>query len=132
MDLSGQGLDRLVSDRKNSGAPDHWYLAGPVLATSKELLLVPAVAYHFLFETRHGKWRKGDNVMKHAPLATARLLLALATALLGVFRHLFASAGDEDRPDERRIHDSDISGQLNHRTGRLDSGLDPYGWYDED
>jgi hypothetical protein len=33
MDLSGQGLDRLVSDRKNSGAPDHWYLAGPVLAT---------------------------------------------------------------------------------------------------
>jgi hypothetical protein len=34
MDLSGQGLDRLVSDRKNSGAPDHWYLAGPVLVRS--------------------------------------------------------------------------------------------------
>ena len=33
--------------------------------------------------------------------------------------------------DERRLHDSDLSGELNHRTGRLDAGTDPYGWYDD-
>jgi len=44
---------------------------------------------------------------------------------------LFASA--EIRHDEeRRLHDSDLSGELNHRTGRMDAGTDPYGWYDED
>jgi len=33
--------------------------------------------------------------------------------------------------EERRLHDSDLSGDLNHRTGRLDAGTDPYGWYDD-
>jgi len=57
--------------------------------------------------------------------------IGLAIALLDVMRELFASA--EIRHDEeRRLHDSDLSGELNHRTGRLDAGADPYGWYDED
>lgn len=57
--------------------------------------------------------------------------VGLAIALLGVLRELFAST--EIRHDEeRRLHDSDLSGELNHRTGRLDAGADPYGWYDED
>jgi len=57
--------------------------------------------------------------------------IGLAIALLDVMRELFASA--EIRHDEeRRLHDSDLSGELNHRTGRLDAGADPYGWYDKD
>lgn len=57
--------------------------------------------------------------------------VGLAIALLGVLRELFAST--EIRHDEeRRLHDSDLSGELNHRTGRMDAGTDPYGWYDED
>lgn len=57
--------------------------------------------------------------------------IGLAIALLDVMRELFASA--EIRQDEeRRLHDSDLSGELNHRTGRMDAGTDPYGWYDED
>lgn len=46
------------------------------------------------------------------------LLVGLVIALLGVLRELFAST--EIRHDEeRRLHDSDLSGELNHRTGRL-------------
>ena len=36
------------------------------------------------------------------------------------------------RDDDRQLHDSDLIGEYNHRTGRLDAGNDPYGWYDED
>jgi hypothetical protein len=36
------------------------------------------------------------------------------------------------RDDDRKLHDSDLIGEYNHRTGRLDAGNDPYGWYDED
>lgn len=57
-------------------------------------------------------------------------VVGLSTALLCVLRELFVST--EIRHDEeRRLHDSDLSGELNHRTGRLDAGTDPYGWYDD-
>ena len=39
---------------------------------------------------------------------------------------------DVEHDDDRQLHDSDLSGELNHRTGRLDSGTDPYGWYERD
>ena len=45
--------------------------------------------------------------------------VGLATTLLGVLRELFVST--EIRQDEEsRLHDSDLSGELNYRTGRLD------------
>ena len=69
----------------------------------------------------------------HAGLVLRKVgvfLVGLAIALLGVLRELFAST--EGRHDEeRRLHDSDLSGELNHRTGRLDAGTDPHGWYDD-
>ena len=55
----------------------------------------------------------------------------LVFALLATLRDLFASV-DVEQDDDRQLHDSDLSGELNHRTGRLDSGTDPYGWYDRD
>lgn len=58
------------------------------------------------------------------------LTVGLAIALLGVLRELFAST-EIGHDEERRLHDSDLSGELNHRTGRLDAGTDPYGWYDD-
>ncbi|MCP4935066.1 MAG: hypothetical protein GY927_12890 [bacterium] len=58
-------------------------------------------------------------------------MVGLAIAMLGVLRELFVSA-EIQNDEERRLHDSDLSGELNHRTGRLDAGTDPYGWYDED
>jgi len=51
-----------------------------------------------------------------------RSTLALLSGALATKRH------DHDR----QLHDSDLIGEYNHRTGRLDAGNDPYGWYDED
>lgn len=46
---------------------------------------------------------------------------------------LFSAAVATDRrDDDRQLHDSDLIGEYNYRTGRLDAGNDPYGWYDED
>lgn len=46
---------------------------------------------------------------------------------------LISAAIAIDRRDgDRQLHDSDLIGEYNHRTGRLDAGNDPYGWYNED
>ena len=79
-----------------------------------------------------------DMVNGYRTLKIGQLLLkvggvaiGLVFALLATLRDLF-SAAEVEQNEERRLHDSDLSGELNHRTGRLDSGLDPYGWYDPD
>lgn len=57
-----------------------------------------------------------------------------ATAMFGVnaVALLFSNINDNDDLDERPLQDSGLSGEYNHRTGRLDAGTDPYGWYEED
>jgi hypothetical protein len=57
--------------------------------------------------------------------------VGLVLALIATLRDLLSTV-EVGQNEERRLHDSDLSGELNHRTGRLDSGLDPYGWYDQD
>ncbi len=64
-------------------------------------------------------------------LKVGSVAVGLVFVLLGTLREMFASV-DVERNDDRQLHDSDLSGELNHRTGRLDSGIDPYGWYDRD
>jgi hypothetical protein len=64
-------------------------------------------------------------------LKVGGVAIGLVFALLGTLRELFASAEVEPN-QERRLHDSDFMGEFNHRIGRLDAGVDPYGWYDED
>ena len=68
-----------------------------------------------------------------ATLITRKLLMVcagFAAAMYNVLLEIFASTEDPDDA-ERRLHDSDLSGELNHRTGRLDAGTDPFGWYDD-
>lgn len=43
-----------------------------------------------------------------------------------------AAAPDSSDADDRQLHDTNLIGEYNHRTGRLDAGNDPYGWYDDD
>ena len=76
---------------------------------------------------------KGKRTLKVAQLMlkVGGVIVGLLLALLGAFRELFASV-DVEHGDDRQLHDSDLSGELNHRTGRLDSGTDPYGWYERD
>jgi hypothetical protein len=78
-----------------------------------------------------------DLMNRYRSLRIGRLLLkvggvavGLVFALLATFRDLFAAA--EPERQDRPIQDADLIGEYNHRTGRLDAGNDPYGWYDED
>jgi len=66
-------------------------------------------------------------------LIAQRLISASFGLVVAVFHLLFELfvSPDVQHDDERRLHDSDLSGELNHRTGRLDAGTDPYGWYDD-
>ncbi|MDZ7753235.1 MAG: hypothetical protein U5S82_16665 [Gammaproteobacteria bacterium] len=57
--------------------------------------------------------------------------VGLVSALFGIFREILTSA-ELETDHKSRLHDSDLMGEYNHRTGRLDAGVDPYGWYDED
>ena len=76
---------------------------------------------------------KGNTTLKirQLLLKLSGVAGAFVFALLGTLREIFASV-DVEHDDDRQLHDSDLSGELNHRTGRLDSGTDPYGWYDRD
>ncbi len=58
------------------------------------------------------------------------ITIGLIFSLVATFRDLISSI-EIEHDEERRLYDSDLSGELNHRTGKLDSGLDPYGWYKE-
>lgn len=62
------------------------------------------------------------TMLCRAASSISRSALALFTAAVAIDR----------RDDDRQLHDSDLIGEYNHRTGRLDAGNDPYGWYDED
>lgn len=64
-------------------------------------------------------------------LRIAGIAVGFVFALFATLRDLFHTV-QVVQDEEHRLHDSDLSGEMNHRTGRLDSGLDPYGWYDQD
>lgn len=58
-------------------------------------------------------------------------------AVVAVIKTVWRFIGDvakstELQEDGRRLHDSDLVGEYNYRTGRLDAGTDPYGWYGQD
>lgn len=58
------------------------------------------------------------------------LLRAISTFLAMVVGFLFDTDDEiENRPLE---NGSDFFGEHNFRTGRMDSGTDPDGWYEED
>ncbi len=61
------------------------------------------------------------------------LVVAAATAIVGVVREALALlTSGEDKTNELRPNESEVTGEYNYRTGRLDDGTDPYGWYEQD
>ncbi len=43
------------------------------------------------------------------------------------------ASGTEPPPQERRLSDgSDLMGEYNYRTSKMDCGSDPVGWYEDD
>ena len=75
----------------------------------------------------HRTFRIGQLLLKIGGVA-----IGLVVALIATFRDLFVNA---DTPVEE---ENDVSagayrgGTLNYRTGKLDDGTDPYGWYGND
>ena len=60
-----------------------------------------------------------------------RVAWAAVAVTLGLLRDLLTAVPENAR-DDRQLHDNDLIGEYNHRTGRLDAGNDPYSWYEED
>jgi hypothetical protein len=65
-------------------------------------------------------------------IKVGRMVIAAGAATLGLVRDLFALSQEAGESNDRQLHDADMVGDYNHRTGHLDAGNDPYGWYDED
>ncbi len=65
--------------------------------------------------------------MKEAPFQL------VSAALKAVWRFIGDGAASvELQDDERRPHDSELFGVYNYRSGRLDDGTDPIGWYEQE
>jgi hypothetical protein len=97
---------------------------------------IPNAQSEYLLEKRLAPML--SKMKQSAALRAGQLLLriggstvGLVLALLGTLREFFA-AGDFEHDDERQPLDTDLTGELNHRTGRLDAGNDPFGWYGDD
>ena len=58
------------------------------------------------------------------------LFVLIASVLSSVVRFLVAAADTSENNDNGP--DSLSRGVLNYRTGKLDDGTDPYGWYEND
>jgi len=66
-------------------------------------------------------------------MSTLKILLKIARSISrSSVALLVTAAATAQRDDDRQLHDSDLIGEYNHRTGRLDAGNDPCGWYNED
>ena len=69
--------------------------------------------------------------VKNTLIKLGRLTCVTVLNFARILREIFALATNAEDQDERRIVDSEYIGDYNDRTGRLDAGTDPYGWYDE-
>jgi len=67
---------------------------------------------------------------KRILLAGWTLILALARFMAGLVGILAESARVPDTNDA--TNHAARGGILNYRTGKLDDGTDPYGWYEQD
>lgn len=61
--------------------------------------------------------------------ASTGAALQLTQSIVAIVGSALAAAVHDH---DRQLHDSDLIGEYNYRTGRLDAGNDAYGWYDED
>ncbi|WP_369157172.1 hypothetical protein [Candidatus Thiodiazotropha sp. LNASS1] len=61
-------------------------------------------------------------------------LLFVAASLWVLFVEMISLLGKStEAPDpDKSLSNSDRTGALNYRTGQLDDGTDPYGWYEND
>jgi len=77
---------------------------------------------------------KGNTTMRIGQLLLklGGVAVGLVIALLGTLRDLFVSADTTDEEENDISAGAYRGGTLNYRTGKLDDGTDPYGWYGKD
>ncbi len=56
----------------------------------------------------------------------------LVASVLSSVVGFLAAAADTSQKDENDTSDNLTGGVLNYRTGKLDDGTDPIGWYEKD
>ena len=62
----------------------------------------------------------------------AKVLKASVALLVTVVGIIFGTDDDDETEDRPLVDGSDLFGEYNFRTGEMDSGGDPDGWYEED
>ena len=65
-------------------------------------------------------------------LKLGSVAVGLVFALLGTLRDLFAAADTAGEEEDDISAGAYRGGTLNYRTGKLDDGTDPFGWYGKD
>ncbi|MCG7890181.1 MAG: hypothetical protein JAZ17_17810 [Candidatus Thiodiazotropha endolucinida] len=68
-----------------------------------------------------------------ASLCTAKaIIVAMSKLVIGVIGFLSSSADTSEEEEGDTSAGAYRGGTLNYRTGKLDDGTDPYGWYETD
>ena len=66
-------------------------------------------------------------------MAIGKWLWKFAWAVAGFVGHLISILASASHPSKRTQHEgTDLTGEYNFRTNKIDAGTDPYGWYEED
>ena len=66
-------------------------------------------------------------------MTTGSRLWKLACAVAAFVGHLIGMLASAGEPSKRAQHEgTDLIGEYNFRTNKIDAGTDPYGWYEED
>lgn len=73
---------------------------------------------------------KRSTRLKHAA-ALARTTAVALVRLVGYSIRVLAGSA-QATPTDDKLNSSIVGGVLNYRTGKLDDGTDPYGWYERD
>ena len=76
---------------------------------------------------RYNTLRIGQLLLKVGSVA-----IGLVVALLDTLRDLLNAADTSDEKENDVSAGAYKGGTLNYRTGKLDDGTDPYGWYGKD
>lgn len=77
---------------------------------------------------------KGNSTLRIGQLLfkLGGIAVGLVFALLGALRDLFIAADTTEEEENDISAGAYRGGTLNYRTGKLDDGTDPYGWYGKD
>ena len=89
--------------------------------------VVQGIMIHYTYIDFSNRMRRGRIMV------IAKRLWKLAYAVAAFVGHLIGILASASEPSKRAQHEgTDLTGEYNFRTNKIDAGTDPYGWYEED